>query len=98
MFINYVGPSGVPGIPRREGGGGGGEARERSDQARATEASEGGGGGGGGTGMWNTPYHGSELFYFDVYDRTISCIALVYFVDLKSLHNPEKSVLLKEWI
>ena len=43
-----------------------------------------------------SPSHGRELFYFDVCDRTISCLPLVYFVDLKSLHNSEKIVLLKE--
>ena len=71
-------------------GGGGGQARERRDQARTSEASEGGGGGG------VSPSHGRELFDFDACDRTISCIPLVYFVDLKSLHNSEKIVLLKE--
>ena len=68
-------------------GGGGGQARERSER-------------GGGAWVWEggrcPPSHGRELFYFDVCDRTISCIPLVYFVDLKSLHKSEKMVLLKE--
>ena len=60
------------------------KARERSDQA------------GGGCGRGYPSSHGRELFYFDACDRTISCIPLVYFVDLKSLHNSENIVLLKE--
>ena len=75
--------------------GGGGGASEGAKGPSPNERSERGGGGGG-VGGGVSLSHGRELFYFDACDRTISCIPLVYFVDLKSLHNSEKIVLLKE--
>ena len=53
-----------------------------------SEASEGGGG-------VPPPTVGSFLILMLAIVR-VSCIPLVYFVDLKSLHNSEKIVLLKE--
>ena len=72
--------------------GGGGGASEGAKGPSPNERSERGGGGGGAGSL----SHGRGLFDFDACDRTISCIPLVYFVDLESLHNSEKIVLLKE--
>ena len=73
-----------------------GGASEGAKGPSPNERSERGGGGGGGCGRGVSPSHGRELFDFDACERTISCIPLVYFVDLKSLHNSEKIVLLKK--